>query len=171
MHEARFDQVQAAKSVLSVVERGPGDRREDAARWEIGSISDMDVFSALISQHTARPAAWRSPLRFSRGNTDPRKSHSTKTCITIRFVLRSLRNMKSESANKKTARKPDASASYASGIGIIVPFTQAALAWLKEHCSTESWQWTDDILYVDRRMMEDIVQGMASANLVVSSEP
>jgi hypothetical protein len=42
---------------------------------------------------------------------------------------------------------------------------------LKEHCSTESWQWTDDILYVDRRMMEDIVQGMASANLVVSSEP
>ena len=79
--------------------------------------------------------------------------------------------MKSESANKKTARKPDASASYASGIGIIVPFTQAALAWLKEHCSTESWQWTDDILYVDRRMMEEIVQGMTSASLVVSSEP
>jgi hypothetical protein len=49
----------------------PGDRREDAARWEIGSISDMAVFSALIGQHMAWPAAWRSLLRFSRGNTAP----------------------------------------------------------------------------------------------------
>ena len=171
MHEARYDQVQEAKAVLSVVERGPRGQTRGCSSLGDWKQSDVDVFSALIGQHTARPAAWSSRLRFSRGNTDPRKSHSTKTCITIRFVLRSLRNMKSESANKKTARKPDASASYASGIGIIVPFTQAALAWLKEHCSTESWQWTDDILYVDRRMMEDIVQGMASANLVVSSEP
>jgi len=78
-------------------------------------------------------------------------------------------NMKSNGANKTPVKEPDASASYSGSIGIIVPFSQAALAWLKENCITESWQWDNDILHVeDRRMMEDIVQGMESAKFVVS---
>jgi len=113
------------------------------------------------------------PSRFSRGGADPNArptinlhhhAHHNAICDEI------ITSMKSESENKGPVPGPDASASCTSGIGIIVPFTQAALAWLKEHCATESWQWNQDILYVDRRMMEEIVQGMTSASLIVSSE-
>ena len=117
--------------------------------------------------------AWMPLSRFSRGGAGPNarptinlhhNAHHNAICDEI------ITSMKSESENKGPVPEPDASASCASGIGIIVPFTQAALAWLKEHCATESWQWNHDILYVDRRMMEEIVQGMTSANLTVSSE-
>ena len=110
--------------------------------------------------------------RFSRGGANPNarptinlhhNAHHNAICDEI------ITSMKSEPENKGPVPEPDASASCASGIGIIVPFTQAALAWLKENCATESWQWNHDILYVDRRMMEEIVQGMTSASLTVSS--
>jgi hypothetical protein len=66
--------------------------------------------------------------------------------------------------------QPDASVSYLSAIALFVPSSQKALAWLKENCVTEAWQWENDNLSVEWRSAEAIIQGMEAAGLVVVKE-
>jgi hypothetical protein len=67
--------------------------------------------------------------------------------------------------------QPDASVSHLSSIALFVPFSQKALAWLKKNCVAEQWQWENDMLSVEWRMADAIVQGMKAAGLVVVNEP
>jgi len=73
-------------------------------------------------------------------------------------------------AKENAPAQPDASVSYLSSVALFVPFSQKALAWLKQNCVAENWQWENDNLSVEWRTADAIVQGMKAAGFVVVNE-
>lgn len=46
-----------------------------------------------------------------------------------------------------------------------IPLTERAKVWLEENTINEPWQWLGSTLCVDRRMAEDLIQGIAESDL------
>lgn len=46
-------------------------------------------------------------------------------------------------------------------ITVIIPKTVKAFIWLKNNLHTESWQWDGDMLSIDSRYAEDIIDALA----------
>lgn len=47
----------------------------------------------------------------------------------------------------------------------IAPVSPAALAWLQENVTAESWQWLGGALVIEHRYIDDILAGIADAGL------
>jgi hypothetical protein len=45
--------------------------------------------------------------------------------------------------------------------------SDAAQEWFADNVASEPWQWLGPVLYVEHRLAESLIDGLASAGLVV----
>ncbi len=52
----------------------------------------------------------------------------------------------------------------------IVPMREEAQDWIDENVETEGWQWMGNVLYIDWRFAEDLIEGIHDAGFETNVE-
>jgi hypothetical protein len=50
------------------------------------------------------------------------------------------------------------------------PISKEAKSWLMEQVQSEGWQWRGNVLYVDHRFADNLIDGMREAGLIMEGD-